>query len=145
MRFRRRAAAGSPDRSAPTLIGVDDLTTPKWAKVMEEVGGSSAAQLFRGAPAALRVLVSLAWRTSPRLTLLAAAVELIAGCATAFGLLATAQVLTQLLEQGPTPQRVLAALPALALVMGSYAARGLLDSAVGAVQAVLAPRVEQRA
>jgi ATP-binding cassette subfamily B protein len=145
MRFRRSAVPGSPDLSVPTLIGVDDLKTPKWAQVMEEVGGSSAGQLLRGAPAALRVLVGLAWRTSPRLTLLAAAVELIAGCATAFGLLATANVLTQLLEQGPTPQRVLAALPALALVMGSYTARGLLEAAVGAVQAVLAPRVEQRA
>jgi ATP-binding cassette, subfamily B, bacterial len=145
MRFRRTAVSGSPELSAPTLIGVDDLKTPEWAQVMEEVGGSSAGQLLRGAPAALRVLVGLAWRTSPRLTLLAAAVELIAGCATAFGLLATANVLTQLLEQGPTPQRVLAAFPALVLVMGFYAAHGLLEAAVGAVQAVLAPQVEQRA
>jgi len=97
---------------------------------------------LRAAPAALRVLVGLAWRTSPRLTLLALAVELASGCATAFGLLATANVLAQLLEQGPTPQRVVAAIPALLLVMGSYAARGLLAAAVGAVQAVLAPQVE---
>ncbi|PZS24811.1 MAG: hypothetical protein DLM61_21250 [Pseudonocardiales bacterium] len=40
---------------------------------------------------------------------------------------------------------MVAALPALMLVMASYAARGLLDAAVGAVQAVLAPRVELRA
>jgi ATP-binding cassette, subfamily B, bacterial len=145
MRFRRTAALGSPDPSPPTLIGVEDLKTPEWAQVVETVGGSSAGQMLRGAPAALRVLVGLAWRTSPRLTLLAAAAELLAGCTTAFGLLATASVLTQLLEQGPTPQRVLAALPALALVMAAHAARGLLDAAVGAVQAVLTPRVEQRA
>jgi ATP-binding cassette subfamily B protein len=92
------------------------------------------------------VLARLAWQTSPRLTLLAAAVQLVSGCATAFGLLATANVFTQLLEQDATPQRVVvAALPALMLVMASYAARGLLDAAVGAVQAVLAPRVELRA
>ncbi|MGH3776147.1 MAG: ABC transporter ATP-binding protein [Pseudonocardiaceae bacterium] len=129
----------------PTLIGVDDLTTPWWAKVGVEMAGSSTSRMLRAAPAALGVLVRLAWQTSPRLTALAAAVELLAGCATAFGLLATANVLTQLLEQGPTPARVVAALPALALVMASYAARGLLDAAVGAVQAVLAPRVELRA
>ncbi|MGH3944054.1 MAG: ABC transporter ATP-binding protein [Pseudonocardiaceae bacterium] len=129
----------------PTLIGVDDLTTPWWAKVGVEMAGSSTSRMLRAAPAALGVLVRLAWQTSPRLTLLAAAVELLAGCATAFGLLATANVLTQLLEQGPTPERVVAALPALVLVMASYAARGLLDAAVGAVQAVLAPRVELRA
>ncbi|MGH3845294.1 MAG: ABC transporter ATP-binding protein [Pseudonocardiaceae bacterium] len=145
MRLRRTAAAGSPDPSAPTLIGADDLKTPEWAKAIEAVGDSSAGRMLRGAPAALRVLVRLAWRTSPRLTVLAATVELISGCATAFGLLATANVLTQLLEQGPTPQRVVAALPSLALVMASYAARGLLDAAVGAVQAVLTPQVEQRA
>jgi ATP-binding cassette subfamily B protein len=145
MRFRRTAGAGSPDPSAPTLIGVDDVTTPSWAKVGEAIAGSGIGTMLRAVPVALGMLVRLAWQTSPRLTLLAAAVELVAGCATAFGLLATATVLTQLLEQGPTPQRVVAALPALALVMASYAARGLLDAAVGAVQAVLAPRVELRA
>ncbi len=145
MRFRRTTGAASSDSSVPTLIGVDDLTTPWWAKVGVEMAGSSTSRMLRAAPAALGVLVRLAWQTSPRLTALAAAVELLAGCATAFGLLATANVLTQLLEQGPTPARVVAALPALALVMASYAARGLLDAAVGAVQAVLAPRVELRA
>ncbi|MGH3799296.1 MAG: ABC transporter ATP-binding protein, partial [Pseudonocardiaceae bacterium] len=145
MKFRGTTDAAAPDLSAPTLIGVDDLTTPSWAKVYEAMAGSDTRRMLRAAPAALGVLVRLAWQTSPRLTLLAAAVELVAGCATAFGLLATARVLTELLEQGPTPQRVVAALPALALVMASYAARGLLDAAVGAVQAVLAPRVELRA
>ncbi len=145
MRLPWTAAVGAPDPSVPTLIGADDLKTPAWARIMETVGGSSAGQMLRGAPSALRVVVRLAWQTSPRLTLLAAAVELLSGCTTAFGLLATANVLTQLLEQGPTPQRVLAALPSLALVMASYAARGLLDAAVGVVQAVLAPQVEQRA
>ncbi|MGH3920011.1 MAG: ABC transporter ATP-binding protein, partial [Pseudonocardiaceae bacterium] len=145
MRFRQSTNGAAPDPSVPTLIGVDDLTTPWWAKVGVEMAGSSTSRMLRAAPAALGVLVRLAWQTSPRLTLLAAAVELLAGCATAFGLLATANVLTQLLEQGPTPERVVAALPALVLVMASYAARGLLDAAVGAVQAVLAPRVELRA
>lgn len=145
MRFRRTAGAAAPDSSAPTLIGADDLTTPPWAKVYEAMAGSDTSRMLRAAPVALGVLVRLAWQTSPRLTLLAGAVELAAGCATAFGLLATATVFTQLLEQGPTPQRVVAALPALGLVMASFAARGLLDAAVGAVQAVLAPRVELRA
>jgi ATP-binding cassette subfamily B protein len=145
MRVRRTAGGTAPDPSAPTLIGVEDLKTPSWVQVEETMVGSGASRMLRAAPAALAVVVRLAWQTSPRLTLLAATVELVAGCATAFGLLATANVLTQLLEQGPTPQRVLAALPALALVMASYAARGLLDAAVGAVQAVLAPRVELRA
>lgn len=108
MRLRRTASAAAPDPGPPTLIGVDDLKTPSWALVGEAVTGSGAGRMLRAAPAALRVLIGLAWRTSPRLTLLAFAVELASGCATAFGLLATANVLTQLLEQGPTPQRVVA-------------------------------------
>jgi ATP-binding cassette subfamily B protein len=135
----------SPEAGASTLIGTDDLTTPSWAKVDEAIAGSGTGRMLGAAPIALGMLVRLAWQTSPRLTVLAAAVELASGCATAFGLLATANVFTQLLEQGPTPQRVVAALPALALVIISYAARGLLDAAVGAVQAVLAPQVELRA
>jgi ATP-binding cassette subfamily B protein len=145
MRLRRTTGAGSPDASTPALIGVEDLKTPPWAQVHETMAGTGTGRMLRAAPGALGVVVRLAWRTSPRLTLLAAAVELVSGSATAFGLLATANVLTQLLEQGPTPQRVLAALPALALVMVSYTVRGLLDAAVGAVQAVLAPQVELRA
>jgi ATP-binding cassette subfamily B protein len=144
MRLRRTTASGS-DASAPTLIGVDDLKTPWWAQAAETVASSGAGRMLLRAPAALAVIVRLAWQTSPRLTLLAAAVQLASGCTTAFGLLATANVLTRLLEQGPTPQRVLAALPALLVVMASYAARGMLDAAVGAVEAILAPRVELRA
>lgn len=147
MRFRRTTGAGAatPDAGTSALIGVDDLTTPSWAKVGEAMAGSSMGRTLRAAPLALGMLLRLAWQTSPRLTVLAAGVELASGCATAFGLLATANVFTQLLEHGPTPQRVVAALPALALVMVSYTARGLLDAAVGAVQAVLAPQVELRA
>ncbi|HEY6424410.1 MAG TPA: ABC transporter ATP-binding protein [Pseudonocardiaceae bacterium] len=145
MRLRRTTDAAAPNAGVPTLIGVDDVKTPPWAEVMETVVGSGIGRKLRAAPAALRVLVRLTWQTSPRLTMLAVAVEVVAGCATAFGLLATANVLTQLLVQGPTPERVVAALPALALVMASYAARGLLDAAIGSVQAVLAPRVELRA
>ena len=141
----RRTAASSPDAEVLALIGVDDLKTPWWAQTAETVASSGAGRMLRKAPAALAVIVRLAWQTSPRLTLLAAAVQLASGCTTAFGLLAMANVLTRLLEQGPTPQRVLAAVPALLLVMASYAARGVLDAAVGAVQAVLAPLVELRA
>jgi ATP-binding cassette, subfamily B, bacterial len=145
MRLRRTAASGSPAAIPPALIGVDDLKTPWWAQVGEEMANSGPRRMLLKAPAALGVIVRLAWQTSPRLTLLAAAVQLASGCTTAFGLLATANVLTRLLEQGPTPQRVLSALPALLVVMASYAARGVLNAAVGAVQAILAPRVELRA
>ena len=145
MGLRRGAGVGSADGDAPALIGVGDVRVPPWVQVVEEIAGSGMTRVLRGTPVAVGVLVRLAWQTSPRLTVLAWVVSVVSGCATAFGLLATANVFTQLLVQGPTPQRVLAALPGLVLVMASYAARGLLDAAGGVVQAVLAPRVELRA
>ena len=64
---------------------------------------------------------------------------------TAFGLLSTVDVFTNLLSAGPTPQRVVDALPALAVVVGALMARGALQSASGSVQARLVPRIEERA
>ncbi|MGW5719478.1 ABC transporter ATP-binding protein [Amycolatopsis sp. NPDC003865] len=114
---------------------------PEWARVDERVAAAGFGQAVRALPAAIAVVLRLAWRTSPRLTLLAGFVHVVSGCVTAFGLLATANVFTALLEQGPTPERVLQSLPAIVVVTGSYAARALLDSAVAAVEGALRPRV----
>ncbi|MGH3867059.1 MAG: hypothetical protein ACRDQ4_13140 [Pseudonocardiaceae bacterium] len=77
MRFGRTTGAAAPDAGAPTLIGVDDLTTPSWAKVGEAIAGSGTGRALRAAPLALGVLLRLAWQTSPRLTVLAAGVQLV--------------------------------------------------------------------
>ncbi|MFC5235842.1 ABC transporter ATP-binding protein [Pseudonocardia zijingensis] len=127
------------------LIGVEDMETPQWAEGYAATAGAGWRAVAAKAPGTVALAVRWAWRASPRLTLLAGAVQLVAGAVTAFGLLATADVFTQLLAQGPTPERVVAALPAIATVVAAAAARGLLDAAVGAVQGALVPRVEQRA
>ncbi|MGH3991120.1 MAG: ABC transporter ATP-binding protein, partial [Pseudonocardiaceae bacterium] len=85
MRLRGAAGPGSPSGSEPGLIGVDDLKTPSWAQVDETILGAGMSRMVCAAPVALGLLVRLAWRTSPRLTVLAAAAELLTGCATAFG------------------------------------------------------------
>jgi ATP-binding cassette subfamily B protein len=71
--------------------------------------------------------------------------HVLSGCVTAFGLLATADVLTELLEQGPTPERVVASLPSIAFVVGAFALGALLESAVALVQGMLTPYVEMAA
>ncbi|MGQ0577101.1 MAG: ATP-binding cassette domain-containing protein [Pseudonocardia sp.] len=142
------SAAGTTSSTGPSgdpLIGVDDLETPYWTEGYATASKARLRDVARSAPRTIAMVARWAWRTSPPLTVLAGAVHLLAGCVTAFGLLATANVLTQLLEQGPTPERVVAALPALALVVAAYALGGLLDAATGAVEAALAPRVELRA
>ena len=98
-----------------------------------------------GRPADGRGADAWSWRAAPRWTLLAIALQLATAVATAFGLLSTVDVFTNLLAAGPTPQRVVDALPALAVVVGALMARGALQSASGSVQARLVPRIEERA
>ncbi|MFI9818497.1 ABC transporter ATP-binding protein [Saccharothrix variisporea] len=127
------------------LIGVENISTPKWAKVGRKAATVSLGKALRSLPEAIGVVLRLAWRTSPGLTVAAGVVHVVSGCVTAFGLLATADVFAALLRDGPTPQRVAESLPALAVVVGSYAARALLDTAVAAVESSLRPRVSRAA
>ncbi|HEV3360413.1 MAG TPA: ABC transporter ATP-binding protein [Pseudonocardiaceae bacterium] len=129
----------------PTLIGVDALEPPKWAAVDEQVASAGFWHTVRALPAAITVVLRLAWSTSPGLTTVAGIVHVASGCATAFGLFATTSVFSSLLAVGPTPQRVVASLPAIALVMASYLVRGLLDSAVAATEGTLQPQVRRAA
>jgi ATP-binding cassette, subfamily B, bacterial len=127
------------------LIGVDDMETPYWALGYEKVARAGLREVAAAVPRTMARVVRWAWRAAPRLTVLAGTLQLATGCIQAFGLLATADVFTRLLAAGPTPERVVSALPALAVVVGAFALRGLLDAAEGAVTAMLAPQVERRA
>jgi ATP-binding cassette, subfamily B, bacterial len=123
------------------LIGVDDMETPYWAQGFEKVVQARPREVAAAVPRTMALIVRWAWRAAPRLTLLTGALQLVTGAVQAFGLLATVNVFASLLSAGPTPERVVAALPALAVVIVAYAARGLLDAAEGAAQAALSPRI----
>ncbi len=127
------------------LVGIDEVDLPKWTVVDQQVAKAGLWHTLRALPAGIRIVVGLAWRASRRLTLMAAVLSVAAGCVTAFGVLATADVLTSLLAEGPAPDRVVAALPAVGLVVASFSLRALLDSASSAAQALLRPHVEQTA
>ncbi|MEV4310929.1 ABC transporter ATP-binding protein [Actinocrispum sp. NPDC049592] len=130
---------------AAALVGVDELELPKWTEVDQQVVKAGLWRTLRALPAGIRIVVGLAWQTSKKLTLLTGLLSVAAGCVTAFGLLATADVLTTLLAQGPTADRVVASLPAVGLVVLSYSLRALLETASGSAQAMLQPRVEHAA
>jgi ATP-binding cassette, subfamily B, bacterial len=138
-------ARGSAPAGGTPLIGADDFETPYWALGAEKVAQAGLREVAAATPRTIGRLVGWAWASTPKLTVLAGFLQLATGCVQAFGLLATADVFTKLLAAGPTPQRVLASLPALLVVVGAFALRGLLDAGAGAVQAALAPRVERRA
>jgi ATP-binding cassette subfamily B protein len=127
------------------LIGVEDLTTPYYLKGQAEAAQAGPLTIARGLPRTVGVLVRWAWRASPRLAALSGLVQVASAAVLAFGLLATADVFAQVLAGGPTADRLVAAAPALALVVGAVAARGALDAISGAVQAELSPRIERAA
>jgi ATP-binding cassette, subfamily B, bacterial len=130
------------DEATRPLIGVDGLASPKWAASATAAAKASWWRTVRSVPAAVATVVRFSWRASPRLTLLGGVLHLLSGCVTAFGLLAAANVLTKLLAQGPTPERVLASVPAIAFVVAAYSLGALLAAGVALVQGILTPQVE---
>src|SRR4051812_14715364 len=127
------------------LIGAQEMETPYWAQSQLDASRAGIWAVARSAPRTAALLVGWSWRAAPRWTLLAVALQLATAVATTFGLLSTIDVFTNLLAAGPTPQRVVDALPALAVVVAALVARGALQSASGSVQARLVPRIEERA
>ena len=127
------------------LIGVNGIAAPKWAAAGRAAADATWWQTVRSIPAAVATVARYSWQASRRLTVVAAVLHVLSGCVTAFGLLATADVLTALLEQGPTPQRVVASLPSIALVVGAFALGALLDAGIALVQGMLTPYVEMAA
>ncbi|MFC4857584.1 ABC transporter ATP-binding protein [Actinophytocola glycyrrhizae] len=130
------------DNEARPLIGMDGIAAPKWAASDRAAADATWWQTVRSVPAAVATVARYSWQASRRLTILAAVLHVLSGCVTAFGLLATADVLSTLLERGPTPDRVVASLPSIALLAGAYSLRALLDAAVSLVQGMLTPYVE---
>ncbi len=124
--------------AAEPLVGPTTAETPPWARRNMGFGGW---QSLRALPAAVRATVGLVWRSSPWLAVSVALTQCATGVMTTFGLLATTSVFNRLLLGGPTPARVLAALPALGVVVAVYAARRGLSTATGAAQRALIPRV----
>lgn len=131
-------------RSQRALIDVDDLATPYWARIDRAVVRARVGRMMTAVPRVVAVTVGRAWRTSPLLTLAVGGLQLLSGAVTAFGLLATADVFTRLLAEGPNAERLVSALPALAVVVAAYAARGLLEAGTALAHAVLEPRVGYR-
>jgi ATP-binding cassette subfamily B protein len=90
---------------------------------------------------AVHPVLSVLRRAAPRSALVVVVSQLLAGAATAWGLLLTTQVLGQLFAEGSAPERLQAALPALLLLGGVQLARMGLETATSVARANLVPRV----
>ncbi|MGA5300803.1 ABC transporter ATP-binding protein [Nucisporomicrobium flavum] len=154
----RQDAAGARDRDEPAgeedagaeaatdIAGEgDDLALPYWLTSTEEAANTSFGRMFRRLPRLLRSAWSLAWRASPGSTAAVVVFQVLGGLASAAGLISVVGVFDGLLQQGPTPERVRAAVPSLLLLVGSVALRGALGSAAAAANGRLTPKVFQAA
>ncbi|MGV9328546.1 ABC transporter ATP-binding protein [Streptosporangium sandarakinum] len=133
---------GRPDLAEPVeLAEFGELTVPHWYAFSDRLSGIGFLTVARRLPALVRRALGMAWRASPRDTAATVVLSLLGGVFTAFGLLATTGVLSALFSAGPTPERVRAALPSLALVAGAAGLRSALQAGAGWVQGRLRPQV----
>src|SRR3954452_11706973 len=122
-----------------------DLTVPYWLTSTEEAANTTFLRMVRRLPRLLREAWLLAWRTSPGTTAAVVTLQLAAGLASAVGLLSVVGVFNGLLQAGPTPERVRAAVPSLILIVLALSVRAVLTSAATAAHGRLSPRVSEAA
>ncbi len=122
----------------------DALNTPHW-QIDEQAGKDAPRRVIRSLPAATWPVLRMIWDAAPRSATAVAIMQVASGLASAFGLFATAGVLTELFAAGPTADRVIAALPSLLLVGTAYALRGAMDIGVAIAHARITPAVRRLA
>ncbi|GAA2727211.1 ABC transporter ATP-binding protein [Actinocorallia aurantiaca] len=137
--FRRKRKAREADREEE----LPKLTDRPWMAHSAELAETRMSTVARRLPALIAQALRLAWRANPRDTLIAIVFNLMAGVFTAFGLLATTEVLHALFAEGPTPDRVRGALPSLLLVGAAYTLQGALQTGAGWAQSRLDPQIER--
>jgi ATP-binding cassette subfamily B protein/ATP-binding cassette subfamily C protein len=118
-----------------------ELEDGHWMHRATEFAHTSFGAVARRLPSLVREAVGLAWSTSRRDTVASIGLNVAAGVLTTLGLLATTGVLRQLFAAGPTPGRIRAALPALAVAALAVTGRGVLTVLAGWAQARLIPQI----
>ncbi|MDA3650303.1 ABC transporter ATP-binding protein/permease [Saccharopolyspora indica] len=134
MRWRRSAAAEPAD-----------LVVPYWQAHDEELLSAGLGAIARRLPTLVGDAIRVAWQASRTDTAAALVLTVLAGLFTAFGLLATNDVLESLFAAGATADRVRAAIPALLLVGAAAALRAGMLAVAAWAQERLKPQVERLA
>lgn len=112
---RERGKSRTPEQALPKL------STAAWHSLSGDITRISLWRMTRALPAALKLIVGTAWQVNRGAVLLGVAAHLMSGLVAGFGLLAVTRMLTALLTAGPTPDRVLDAVPALLTLSVAFA------------------------
>jgi len=137
------APAGGGVPHDPLLIYGQENEDPTgaWSKHTKTMERTGVRTMARRLPGLLRLAWSLAWEADRPGLIALVTVRVVSGLVEALGLLAVAGALTGLLSEGPTPDRVREALPALGLVVGAAVVRTGLSLVEGLLRSRFGPRI----
>ncbi|MEV0378620.1 ABC transporter ATP-binding protein [Nonomuraea sp. NPDC050643] len=124
-------------------LELGEISFSDWHAHTDKLAEVGFLTIARRLPSLVKQAMRMAWRASPRDTVATIVLNLLGGVFTAFGLLATTGVLTALFSEGPTPDRVMAALPSLALVGAAATLRTVMQAGAGWAQSRLDPQVSR--
>ncbi|MBL1109891.1 ABC transporter ATP-binding protein [Streptomyces sp. 5-8] len=119
----------------------DAMEEAYWSVHDGAAASATVRQVLARLPRITALIGRLAWQADRASTLTAVVCQLASAAMAAFGLIASVGVLQHLFAQGPTPDRVRAAIPQILLVAGFLAARALLEAAVSVAQARVTPKI----
>ncbi|MFI0989538.1 ATP-binding cassette domain-containing protein [Streptomyces exfoliatus] len=141
----RAASLAPPPRTLPVGAQDGDMTEEMeeayWSVHDGAAARATVRQVLVRLPRITASIGRLAWRADRRATAAVVACQLGSAAMSAFGLIASVAVLRELFAQGPTPDRVRAAVPQILLVVGFIAGRALLEAAVAVAQARVTPKI----
>jgi ATP-binding cassette subfamily B protein len=136
------SAPSSTQFGGPEDRGDDgELALPYWLTSTEEAANTTFPTMLRRLPRLLKDAWLLAWEASRATTVAVVVFQVLGGAASAVGMISVVGVFGGLLREGPTPERVRAAVPSLLLLVGAAAVRGGLTSAAAAANGRLTPLV----
>ncbi|MFI7107553.1 ABC transporter ATP-binding protein [Nonomuraea sp. NPDC050227] len=124
-------------------LELGEITVSDWYAHNDKMAEVGFLTIARRLPSLVTQAMSMSWRAGPRDTVATIALNLLGGVFTAFGLLATTGVLSALFSEGPTPGRVLAALPSLVLVGVAAVLRTVVQAGAGWAQSRLTPQISR--
>ncbi|GAA4890184.1 hypothetical protein GCM10023237_04710 [Streptomyces coeruleoprunus] len=130
-------AAGPSGGDDPT----DGMEEAYWSVYDGAAARASLSRIAGRLPRIVRRIGGLAWAADRAATAAVVVLQLGSASMAAFGLMASVTVLHELFAQGPTPDRVRAAVPAILLVVALLSARALLEAGVSLAQARLTPKI----